>query len=148
MGEKRIGIASDHAGYGLKETLKEYLTAQGVKVEDFGAHSADAADYPDYAHPLAQAIDSGRLSWGIAICGSGQGVCMTVNKYPGVRAALVWDQEGAQLTRQHNDANILCLPARTLEGGQAEKIVEVFFSSAFEGGRHARRVNKIPPAQT
>lgn len=138
-----IGIASDHAGFELKENLKSFLAGQGLAVEDFGPNAPDSVDYPDYGHKVAGAVAEGHLPRGIAICGSGQGICMTVNKHNGVRAALAWLPEIAKLSREHNDANILCLPARFLTAEQAREIVKVWLDTAFEGGRHARRVNKI-----
>jgi len=139
----KIGIAADHAGYAYKEALKEYLQAKGLEVVDFGTHSPDSTDYADYAHPLAEAVGSGQLKWGIALCGSGEGMCMTTNKHPHVRAALVWNEEVAAITRKHNDANILCLPARFVSLEDARRMVEVFLNTEFEGGRHLRRINKI-----
>jgi ribose 5-phosphate isomerase B len=139
----KIGIASDHAGFAYKEALKDYLAIKGYEVEDFGAPSAESTDYADYAHPLAAAVNQGRLPRGVAICGSGEGVCMTANKHPNVRAGLVWNEEVAALIRQHNDANILCLPGRFVDLDTARNLLDIFLQTAFEGGRHARRVNKI-----
>ncbi len=139
----KIGIGSDHAGFELKEHIRQYLTAQGHELQDFGTHSEDSVDYPDFAHPLAKAVDHGELQQAILVCGSGQGVCMTANKYPAVRAALVWNAEVAALTRQHNNANVICLPGRMIDPKVAEAAVEAFLSTAFEGGRHQRRVEKI-----
>lgn len=139
-----IGIASDHAGYELKETVKRYLEVQGVSVYDFGTHSADSCDYPDFAHPLADAVEKKACEYGIAICGSANGISMTVNKHQGCRAAICWKPELAALARQHNDANVLSLPARFISESDALEIVKVFFSTDFEGGRHERRVAKIP----
>lgn len=140
----KIGIASDHAGYELKEILKEELVLLGYKVEDFGTNSSASMDYPDVAHPLAKAVESKLLPLGIAICGSGNGISMTVNKYPGIRAALCWNEELAKLARNHNNANILSLPARFITPQEAKAILKSFLSSEFEGGRHETRVNKIP----
>lgn len=140
---KKIGIACDHAGYQMKEFLVGYLAAKGWEVLDFGTHSEESVDYPDYAHQLGAAIDSGELEVGIGLCGSGEGMAMTLNKHQKVRAALVWDKEIASLTRQHNDANVLVLPARFLENDQAVEIVDGFLATGFEGGRHVRRVEKI-----
>lgn len=140
----KIGIASDHAGYELKEILKEELVLLGYKVEDFGTNSSASMDYPDVAHPLAKAVESKLLPFGIAICGSGNGISMTVNKYPGIRAALCWNEELAKLARNHNNANILSLPARFITPQEAKAILRSFLSSEFEGGRHETRVNKIP----
>ncbi|MDO4367257.1 MAG: ribose 5-phosphate isomerase B [Bacteroidales bacterium] len=140
---KKIGIASDHAGYEMKEYIKEFLTKQEYEVKDFGTHSTESMDYPDVAHPLALAIESGEIPMGIALCGSGNGISMTLNKHKGIRAALCWNTELAALARQHNDANVLSLPARFISNEQAKKIVESYLSAKFEGGRHLRRVEKI-----
>ncbi len=140
---KLIGIAADHAGYELKETLKPMLEDMGYQVKDFGTHSTESMDYPDVAHPLAEAVENGTLCCGIAICGSGNGISMTVNKHKGIRAALCWTEELAALARQHNDANILSLPARFISADLAKKIVKTYLTSDFEGGRHQRRVEKI-----
>ena len=140
----KIGIASDHAGYELKEILKEELTILGYQTEDFGTNSPASMDYPDVAHPLAKAVENGDLPLGIAICGSGNGISMTVNKYPGIRAALCWNEELAKLARNHNNANILSLPARFISAEEGVKILHSFLSATFEGGRHEARVNKIP----
>ncbi|MBX7240724.1 MAG: ribose 5-phosphate isomerase B [Bacteroidia bacterium] len=138
-----IGIASDHAGFELKEKVKSFLSLKGYTVTDFGTHSGESVDYPDYAHLLGKSVNEENLPIGIAICGSGEGVCMTVNKYPNVRAALVWNKEVTALSRQHNNANILCLPARFLSESEAIECVQVFLDTDFEGGRHEKRVNKI-----
>ena len=138
-----IGIASDHAGYELKETIKSFLESQGNIVEDFGTYSADSCDYPDYAHPLAAAVEQKAVEYGIAICGSANGISMTVNKHQGCRAAICWNTELAALARQHNDANVLSLPARFIAPELALEILKTFFSTDFEGGRHQRRVEKI-----
>ncbi len=143
MMEKIIGIAADHAGYEMKEILKTELTVAGYEVKDFGTHSAESMDYPDVAHPLANAIESGSIPLGVAICGSGNGISMTVNKHAGIRAALCWTPELASLARAHNDANILSLPARFISIETAKEILFTFLSSKFEGGRHQRRVDKI-----
>ncbi|MFN0200340.1 MAG: ribose 5-phosphate isomerase B [Bacteroidia bacterium] len=140
---KSIGIACDHAGFELKELLKETLLAEGYEVQDFGTNSLASTDYPDHVHPLAIAVNEGDLEVGIAICGSAQGVCMVANKYPNVRAAVVWCEEIAKLSRQHNDANVICLPARFLETEMANTCLNTFLSTEFEGGRHQDRVNKI-----
>lgn len=140
----KIGIACDHAGFDLKEILKAELAASGYQVEDFGTHSAQSMDYPDVAHPLANAVESGLLPLGIAICGSGNGISMTVNKHAGIRAALCWNEELAKLARNHNNANILSLPARFISAEEGVKIMHSFLSATFEGGRHEARVNKIP----
>ena len=138
-----IVISCDHAGFELKEAVKRWLTGQGVQVTDLGPSTADRVDYPDMIHPLAQTINEGRFEKGIIICGSGNGVAMTANKYPNVRAAICWNREIAALARQHNDANIISLPARFLSEEEALACVEAFLNEAFEGGRHAERVNKI-----
>ena len=139
-----LGIASDHAGFEMKEELKKFLKEKGYEVKDFGTHSPESMDYPDVAHPLAESIERGEVSQGIALCGSGNGISMTLNKHQGVRAALCWNEELAALARQHNDANVLSLPARFISVELAKRIVEKFLESSFEGGRHLRRVNKIP----
>ena len=138
-----LGIAADHAGYELKNTLIAYLQELGYEVKDFGTHSAESMDYPDVAHPLAEEVESGKLEKGIAICGSGNGISMTLNKHQGIRAALCWNTELAALARQHNDANILSLPARFIDTDTAKAIVKAYLESDFEGGRHQRRVEKI-----
>ena len=140
---KKIGIASDHAGYEMKEFLVGYLNAMGYEVLDFGAHSPESVDYADFAHPLAEAIENGELERGVALCGSGEGMTMTLNKHQGIRAGLCWDTEIASLIRRHNDANILAMGARVLGPGLALKIVDTFLSTEFEGGRHARRIALI-----
>ncbi len=138
-----IPIASDHAGFELKEEVKSYLASKGIETKDFGTFSADSVDYPDFAHQVGAAVNRGDYGRGIVICGSGNGVQMTVNKYPNVRCALCWNEEIAQLARQHNDANILSMPARFIPADVALKIVDIFLSTPFEGGRHQRRVEKI-----
>ncbi|MFA6770292.1 MAG: ribose 5-phosphate isomerase B [Bacteroidales bacterium] len=140
---KTIGIASDHAGFTMKEAIKEYLEQRSIKVIDFGTHSLDSMDYPDVAHPLANAIEEKKFSFGIALCGSGNGISMTLNKHQGIRAALCWNKELSQLSRQHNDANILTMPARFIDKKTALEIVDAFLTTEFEGGRHLKRVNKI-----
>lgn len=138
-----IAIACDHAGYELKEVVKKHLEDRGFGVHDFGTNSSESVDYPDYAHPLGKAIDSGEYKRGIVICGSGNGVQMTVNKYGHVRCALCWTEEIASLGRQHNDCNVIALPARFIPQDVALNIVDTFLDTAFEGGRHQRRVDKI-----
>ncbi|UYZ58345.1 ribose 5-phosphate isomerase B [Hymenobacter latericus] len=140
---KQLAIGSDHAGFAYKEMLKPWLEQQGYEVRDFGAHSTDSADYPDFAHPLAAAVAAGELPQGILICGSANGVCITANKHQGVRAAIAWLPELASLARQHNNANVLCLPARFVSEEQARAIAAEFLNTAFEGGRHQNRVGKI-----
>ena len=141
---KSIGIACDHAGYDLKEFLVGYLSSKGYEVTDFGTYSDESVDYPDFAHPLANAIESGELERGIGLCGSGEGMAMTLNKHQGIRAGLVWDKEIAHLIRQHNNANVIVLPARFISNDQAIEFVDEFLATDFEGGRHERRVEKIP----
>lgn len=138
-----IPIASDHAGYEAKEIVKKILDDSGHMPIDFGTHSADSVDYPDYAVLVSEKINSHEHDLGILICGSGQGMCMTANKYPNVRAALAYSPGSAKLTRQHNNANILCLPGRELDEDQLRDIVLNWLETDFEGGRHERRVNKI-----
>jgi ribose 5-phosphate isomerase B len=138
-----IGMASDHAGFELKEFLKPYLKSMRYEIIDFGTHSTDSMDYPDTAHRLAKALEEGEVKCGIAICGSGNGIAMTLNKHQGVRAALCWNPELGALARQHNDANILSLPARFISQELALEIVKSFLFAEFEGGRHQRRVDKI-----
>ena len=142
-----IGVASDHAGYELKTKVIKHLESKGCVVHDFGTDSAESVDYPDYAHKLANAVESGSCQFGIAICGSGNGVNMTVNHHRKVRGALCWTPEIAALARQHNDANIISLPARFIEPSIALQMVDVFLSTDFEGGRHQRRVEKIDLAE-
>ena len=138
-----IALGADHAGFAHKEHIKTWLEANGYVVTDYGTYSPDSADYADFAHPVASAVESGQADRGILVCGSGQGVCMTANKHPGVRAALVWQPAIAQLTRQHNDANVLCLPERFISLDDAINSVRLFLTTEFEGGRHQRRVGKI-----
>jgi len=140
----KIGICSDHAGYELKEHVVKFLESKGLDYKDFGTYNSNSCDYPDFAHPLAYAVESGECYPGIAICGSGNGISMTLNKHQGIRAALCWIPEIARLARLHNDANILAMPGRFISEGEADKIVEVFLNTSFEGGRHQRRINKIP----
>ena len=142
-----IGVASDHAGYELKTKVIKHLESKGCVVHDFGTDSAESVDYPDYAHKLAGAVENGSCHFGIAVCGSGNGVNMTVNHHRKVRGALCWTPEIAALARQHNDANIISLPARFIEAPIALQMVDVFLSTDFEGGRHQRRVEKIDLAE-
>ena len=141
---KKIGLASAHAGFELKEYVKSRLKAKNYQFEDFGTHSTDSCDYPDFAHPLALAVEAGECYPGIAICGSGEGISMTLNKHQGIRAALCWMPEIAHLARQHNDANVLVMPGRFIDHEMADKIMNEFFSTDFEGGRHQKRIDKIP----
>ena len=140
---KTIGIANDHAGYELKMKMADYLLRKGYEVKNFGADTSDPADYPDYAHPLANALEKGECGLGISICGSGNGINMTVNKHAGVRGALCWLPEISRLARAHNDANICSLPARFITEETAYDIVDVFLNTPFDGGRHQLRVDKI-----
>lgn len=140
---KKIAIGGDHAGFSLKQPLVEWLTQQGYEVKDFGTYSDQSADYADFAHPVALAVESGEFDMGVLVCGSGQGVAITANKHQGIRAALVWDIPLAALSRQHNDANIICLPARFIAQETAFECVTIFLTTEFEGGRHAIRVGKI-----
>lgn len=141
--KQKIAIGGDHAGFELKEKVKTVLQSHGYEIKDFGTNSTESVDYPDFAHPVATGVEKGEFELGILICGSANGVAMTANKHQGIRAAICWNEELASLARQHNDANILCLPARFLNTAVAEKIVGRFLSSSFEGGRHGRRVEKI-----
>lgn len=141
---KKIGLASDHAGYELKEFVKQYLTEKGIEFLDFGTYSEASCDYPDFAHPLANAIEGGECYPGIAICGSGEGISMTLNKHQGVRAALCWIPEIAKLCRQHNDANVLVMPGRFISKETAREIMDAYLTTDFEGGRHQARIDKIP----
>ena len=141
---KTIGLASDHAGFELKEFVKNWLDEKGLPYKDFGTHDTQSSDYPDYAHPLALAVEAGECYPGIAICGSGNGINMTLNKHQGIRAALCWTPEIAHLARQHNDANVLVMPGRFITDERAARIMEEFLSTSFEGGRHQRRIDKIP----
>ena len=140
----KIAIACDHAGYEYKEKLVAFLRQKGYEVKDFGTHSAESMDSPDTAHPMAAAVESGEFERGIALCGSGNGICMTVNKHQGIRGALCWTTEIAWLARLHNNANVCCIPARFISFDDAQDIVERFLSTEFEGGRHQRRIEKIP----
>lgn len=138
-----IAIGSDHAGYEYKEYLKSQIQKWGHTVIDLGPKSDASVDYPDFAHPVAQSIEKKEAALGVLICGSGNGVCMTANKHQNIRAALCWDTDIAELARLHNDANIICLPARFVSKKKAKKMVEVFLETEFEGGRHSNRVDKI-----
>ena len=138
-----LGMACDHAGYQMKEVIKEYLQKQGYEIKDFGTHSTESMDYPDVAHPLAESVEKGECEMGIALCGSGNGISMTLNKHQGIRAALCWNEELASLARAHNNANILSLPARFIPEDLALRIVDSYLAGSFEGGRHQRRVEKI-----
>jgi ribose 5-phosphate isomerase B len=138
-----IAIGSDHAGFEHKEFLKKWLKQNGYVVKDFGANSPESTDYPDYAHPVAHAVEKNEVEFGLLICGSANGMAITANKHQGIRAALCWNEEVASVVRQHNNANIVCIPARFTTPDQAEKILDRFLHTSFEGGRHGRRVDKI-----
>ena len=139
-----IGLCSDHAGFELKEFIKQLLDSKGIAYKDFGTYSTDSCDYSDYAHPLAKAIEAGDVYPGIAMCGTGNGIAMTLNKHQGIRAALCWQEELARLARAHNNANILVMPGRFISQEEATRVVNAFFTTPFEGGRHQRRIEKIP----
>lgn len=140
----RIAFGCDHAGYDVKEEIMEYLAEYpDIEVLDYGTNSPDSVDYPDFVHPVAEAVEDNKVDWGILCCGSGNGVAITANKYQHVRAALCWQDDIARLARNHNNANVICIPARFIKKGQASEMVNTFLHSEFEGGRHARRVNKI-----
>lgn len=139
----KIALASDHAGFSAKERLKPLLNDLGLEVADLGTVSEASVDYPDYARKVAEEVANGRVDQGVLVCGSGTGMAISANKIPGVRAAVAWSEETARLARQHNDANVLAIGARTTPAEEIPKIVRAWFSSSFEGGRHADRVNKI-----
>ncbi|MDE5794020.1 MAG: ribose 5-phosphate isomerase B [Muribaculaceae bacterium] len=140
----KIAFASDHAAFDLKSIIMPYVEEKGYETVDFGTYSPDSCDYADYAHPAARAVESGECDFGIAMCGSGNGIQMTLNKHQGIRAALCWLPELAALARQHNDANFLVLPARFIAVEDAREIVDAYLQAQFEGGRHAKRIAKIP----
>lgn len=141
--EDIIPIGCDHAGFELKENIKQYLQEQGYEVKDYGCYSEESIDYPDFGHAVANDVENTSNRLGILICGSGNGISMTANKHQGIRCALSWKKEIAELARQHNNANILSMPARFISEEEAKAMVDVFFTTEFEGGRHERRVNKI-----
>jgi ribose 5-phosphate isomerase B len=143
MNNKTIALGSDHAGFELKNDLIVYLVEKGYELADMGPDSADSVDYPDYAHKVAIAVTDGSACCGILICGSGNGVCITANKHKGVRAALCWEPEISGLAKQHNNANVICLPARFISQEKAFAIVDAYLNMEFEGGRHSARVDKI-----
>ena len=143
MKNKTIAIGSDHAGYQLKSTIGSFLEKSGYIIKDFGPESDASVDYPDFAHPVAEYVEKSGDDLGILICGSANGVAMSANKHPNIRAAVCWNVELAELARQHNNANILCLPARFIDTDVAKSITTAFLENSFEGGRHARRVGKI-----
>ncbi len=138
-----VAIGSDHAGFALKTLLRRWLEGQDLTVMDVGTHSPDSVDYPDFAHRVGKAVATGEAQWGVLICGSGNGVCMTVNKHPGVRGALCWNKEITRLAKAHNNANVLCLPARFLHPADAVEMLYTYLRTDFEGGRHRRRIDKI-----
>ena len=138
-----IGLASDHAGFELKEFVKSVLEKKGIAYKDFGTSSPTSVDYPDYAHRLAVALQNEEVTSGIAVCGSGNGIAMTLNRHSGIRAALCWEEEIARLARSHNDANVLALPGRFISKTNAERCVNAFLETLFESGRHRSRINKI-----
>ncbi|MGN6402395.1 MAG: ribose 5-phosphate isomerase B [Flavisolibacter sp.] len=140
---KPVAIGADHAGYEYKTILVDLLQNKGLQVKDLGTYSKDSVDYPDFAHPVASAVESGEAGWGVLICGSANGVAITANKHQGIRAAICWQPEIASLARQHNNANIICIPARFVSTPEAEEMVNIFLATAFEGGRHQNRVQKI-----
>lgn len=139
-----IGICSDHAGFDYKCRLVEFLKDKGFEVKDFGTHSTDSMDYPDVAHPLATAVENGDVELGIAMCGTGNGMSMALNKHSGIRAGLAWNEEIARLVKLHNNANILVMPARFIPFEEVLKLTEIWLNTEFEGGRHLNRINKIP----
>jgi ribose 5-phosphate isomerase B len=140
---KSIAIGCDHAGVEYKQAIIAHLSQQGYTIIDKGTNTLDSVDYPDYAHPVAEAVEQGEANMGVLICGSANGVCITANKHQGIRAALCWKNEIAALARQHNDANIICLPARFISIEESLEFTDTFLTTAFEGGRHQNRVNKI-----
>ena len=139
-----LGMCCDHAGFELKDHLLNWLKSQNIQVMDFGTYTPESCDYADFAHPMADALERGDIYPGIAICGSGNGIAMTLNKHQGIRAAICWTEDLAVLSRGHNDANVLVLPGRFIANDLAKKIVTAFFNTSFEGGRHLRRIKKIP----
>ena len=141
---EKVAFAIDHAGYELKGVLEAYMREKGYEIVDFGTYSSESCDYPDYAHPCARAVESGECDFGIAMCGSGNGIAMTLNKHQQIRAAICWQPELATLAKQHNNANILVLPARFVTHDEAKAIVDAYLAAKFEGGRHQRRIDKIP----
>lgn len=141
---KPLAFCADHAGFEIKEIIKEYARSKGIEVSDYGTFGTESCDYPDYAHAMANAIEDGKHRYGIAICGSGNGIGMTLNKHQGIRAALAWKEEIAQLARLHNDANVLVLPGRFVSPEEAKAMFDLFINTEFEGGRHANRIAKVP----
>lgn len=145
MKSKKIAIVSDHAGYYLKEKIVAFLIREKYDIKDLGTNSDEPVDYPDYGHPLAKAVSSGEFSLGISICGTGNGINMVVNKHPGIRSALCWNEEITRLARAHNDANVCAIPGRFISESEGYLIVKTFLTTSFEGGRHKRRIDKISP---
>jgi ribose 5-phosphate isomerase B len=141
--DKKIALGCDHAGFPYKEAITNYLTAKGYEVLDFGTNSPDSVDYPDFVHPVATSVVEGKCSFGIVMCGSGNGVAITANKHQGIRAALCWNREIAELARQHNNANIIAIPVRFVSIETAVEMLDTFLNTVFEGGRHQNRVEKI-----
>jgi ribose 5-phosphate isomerase B len=144
MSEKIIALACDHAGFETKEVIKKYFVEKGIKFKDFGCYSDESVDYTDFAHIIGEAIDKGEFETGITFCGSGQGISITANKHQNVRSALCWNPEIAKLSKEHNNANICAIPGRFVTSDEAIAIVEAYLKATFEGGRHLRRINKIP----
>ena len=144
---KKIGIACDHAGYQMKEFLVGYLAAKGYDVVDFGCDSEESIDYPDFGHALASAIEAGEMEQGVGLCGSGEGMAMTLNKHQGIRAELCWIPEIAKLSRQHNNSNVLCMPARFISNDEALEMLNIWLETEYEGVRHQRRLDKMPLAK-
>jgi ribose 5-phosphate isomerase B len=140
---KPIAIGADHAGFDYKEDIISFLEAKGLAYKDYGTFSTESMDYPDIAHPVAESVANGEAAFGILLCGSANGVAITANKHQQVRAAICWGEELAELARKHNDANVICIPARFVREGDAEKMVDIFLHTEFEGGRHERRKEKI-----
>ncbi len=141
---EKVAFCSDHAGYELKSVLMDYMRCKGYEPVDFGTHSTESCDYPDYAHPAAFAVERGECAFGIGICGTGNGISMTLNKHQGIRNALCWDPEIAALAKRHNSANFISMPARFITHYQAKAILDAYLDAEFEGGRHLRRIEKIP----
>lgn len=144
MSSLKIALASDHAGYDRKQVVIEHLKSKCINYKDYGAFSAESTDYADWAHPMASAVENGKFDMGISLCGSGNGINMTVNKHQGIRSALCWNSEIAALAKQHNNANVLAIPARFVTNDEAIAIVDAFLNAEFEGGRHQVRIDKIP----
>ena len=141
---EKVAFASDHAGFEMKEVIKQYMVDKGYEVIDYGTFSTESCDYADYAHPAAEAVEKGECAFGIALCGSGNGIGITLNKHQGIRAGLAWMEDLADLAKRHNNANFLVLPARFIAEDLAKKIVDAYLAAPFEGGRHQRRIEKIP----